>query len=158
MSAAAESCFAFDHNSVCRPRSCTTVFDFFWVFLFVFSSSRNATKPTAKMLLMICQGAEEWAKSMGFTPHYYRAWEQRSGVIFWHFHLGQMEFPVPKNCWHVARLVLSGCHYRHYHLHLLASLASDHFLPLSLSISISFVCSSLDWIPVDLLFVCLLRS
>lgn len=58
---------------------------------------------------------------------------------------------MPKNFWHFARLVLSGCHYRHYllHLRLLSSLASDLFQFLLFS-------SSLYLIFLDLLFVCLI--
>lgn len=106
------------------------------------------------MHLMQCQGVEEWAKSIGFAPHYYSAWKLWRGVICWHFHPWQMEFPVPKNWWQVAHLVLSGCHYHHYHLHLhlFSSLASDlfHLLP---SISI-LVFSAFNLISVNLLFVC----
>lgn len=58
---------------------------------------------------------------------------------------------MPKNFWHFARLVLSGCHYHHYHLHLrlLSSLASDLFQFL-------LFFSSLYLIFLDLLFVFLI--
>lgn len=103
------------------------------------------------MHLMQCQGAEKWAKSIGFSPHYYSAWKQWRGVICWHFQPQQMEFPVPKNCWQDAHLVLSACHYRHYHLHLLSSLASDLFL--LLYFILYFLCFLTSWFNFSKFFV-----
>lgn len=99
------------------------------------------------MILMLCQGAEEWAKSIGVTPHYCRNVISEKGSFSGTFTSGKLSFLCQKNCWQVACWVLSGRNHHYYPSYLFFSLVSELFF-----LKLMFLCLVISYTVLHLNF------